>query len=187
MNWVWPIAPAQEPVRPASEMSPRCRIFSAATSCCRPNLPRPRIGIGERRQRADDALHDLRIGRAPRRRRIPCPRSRRGCAGRRRSALSMRSSSAPMAGEHLAPVGDALLRDARRHVLPERRDEFRLVARLLQHLRIGRHAAEGRVVGRARDARRPARSARNPAPSGRSPHRRAPAPDRHKPRSESPQ
>lgn len=40
MNWVWPIAPAHEPVKFRGVVSPFCRIFSAAISCFSKKAPR---------------------------------------------------------------------------------------------------------------------------------------------------
>ena len=40
MNWVWPMAPAHDPLRLAGVVSPLCRIFSAAISCFSKNAPR---------------------------------------------------------------------------------------------------------------------------------------------------
>ena len=40
MNWGWPLAPAQLPVIRAAEMSPRCRMRSAASSWASKNAPR---------------------------------------------------------------------------------------------------------------------------------------------------
>ena len=58
MNWVCPIAPAQEPVMPRGLTSPDWMIFSAATSCSSKKRPR--------RPSKASVARDCRIGLLPR-------------------------------------------------------------------------------------------------------------------------
>ena len=146
MNWVWPMAPAQELTNLSRGMwlvlqdLQRDQQFVAEVGVAV-------LGVGQRRQRADRVplvLHRA-VGRLH-------PPDRQDDPALDLEALLDRVEQAAPFGLLAQPRRGALRRGERGHIGAHRLGLFRLARGRRDHARIGRDAGEGQVEGLPRDA-----------------------------------
>ena len=150
MNCVWPMAPAQEPSISAADMVLLEDLEGHEKLVPEEVAPIAREGQGrERPHDVDRAREGAEIG-------LHAPDAEHDRLRHPVGPLDRIEGLRPLARRSVAPARDAGRRP-RRRCTPRSDARTRTASGQRDDLRIGRHAAEGLVEGRARDAARPAR------------------------------
>ncbi len=151
IHWVWPMAPAQEPIMSGACAQPRSTMTQRVEQFGFPIGAPARLAPGQRRQRRDHRPHVFRIDDDVAERRLHAPQAEQGVAidavilfqPRQQAGIFVRAF---LAGDD-PPIGTAAV-----DVLPDLLGEFRLRALLLEHAGVGRERVHHAVIGRLRDA-----------------------------------